>query len=114
MGTAHRVQIKTIFILIIFFLSSYLNVFAGVTGKIAGVVTDVETGEPLVGANVLIKAVIKDGEIKETGSDLMLGASTDAEGAYFIINVPPGIYVVEALYIGYGPVQKSQVQVFSE
>ena len=49
------------------------NIFAGVTGKIAGNVFDQSAGEPLHGANVII-----DGTT--------MGASTDEEGFYFIIN----------------------------
>ena len=50
--------------------------FAGVTGKIAGVVTDSRTGEPLPGVNVIINATL-------------MGASTDQDGFYAILNVPP-------------------------
>lgn len=60
----------------------------GTTGKISGKVTDTETGEALLGANVVLEG---------TG----LGAATDAEGEYFIINIPPGIYRLKAFYIGY-------------
>jgi hypothetical protein len=61
---------------------------AGTTGKIAGKVTDAATGQPLAGANVLLEGTI-------------LGASTDAEGDYFIIGVEPGVYTIKATWIGY-------------
>jgi len=64
------------------------SLFSGTTGKISGIITDARTGEPLAGVNVLI-----DG--------LPLGAASDAEGLYYIINVSPGIYILEASYIGY-------------
>ncbi len=57
-------------------------------GKISGVVTDAQTGETLIGANVIV-----DG--------LQLGAATDASGEYFILRVPPGAYSIRASYIGY-------------
>ena len=63
-------------------------VTAGTTGKISGKVTDVSTGEPLVGANVMIAGTV-------------FGASTDEVGDYFIINIPPGSYEVSVAYIGY-------------
>ncbi len=47
-------------------------VFAGTTGKIAGVVKDKQTGEPLPGVNVLIQGTT-------------LGASTDIDGYYVVI-----------------------------
>ncbi|NOZ75557.1 MAG: TonB-dependent receptor [FCB group bacterium] len=72
--------------------------FAGVTGKIAGVVTDASTGEPLVGANVQV-----------TGT--YLGAATDAEGRYNILSVPPGTYELNVTMIGYKNTRVQNVRV---
>jgi outer membrane receptor protein involved in Fe transport len=58
------------------------------TGKIAGKVTDRETGEPLIGANVVID-----------GTDR--GAATNINGEYVILNVPIGRVTVVTSYIGY-------------
>jgi len=58
------------------------------TGKVAGLVTDEETGEPLIGANVRIV-------------DSNLGTATDTDGSYYIINIEPGIYDLQVQYIGY-------------
>lgn len=57
-------------------------------GKISGKVMDAQTGEPLPGANVLIKG---------TG----IGASTDLDGRYSIENVPTGADTIRVSYIGY-------------
>ena len=57
-------------------------------GKIAGKVTDRETGEPLIGANVMID-----------GSDR--GAATNINGEFVILNVPIGKVTLVASYIGY-------------
>jgi TonB dependent receptor/Carboxypeptidase regulatory-like domain len=73
-------------------------VFAQNTGKIAGVVTDRGTGDPLPGATV---------RIVETNS----GTSTKVDGSYFIIGVPVGTYTVSVSYVGYGTVTKTNVQV---
>lgn len=73
-------------------------VMAGTTGKIMGKVTDASTGEPLIGVNVFIK-----------GSNL--GAATDGEGQYYIINIPVGVYSVRAQYIGYTLIEIQEVQV---
>jgi len=67
-------------------------------GKIVGVVKDVSSGEPLPGANVVIVGTT-------------MGASTDKEGRYFILNVPPGAYTLQATYVGYQTLQKSNVRV---
>lgn len=64
--------------------------FAGVTGKVAGTVTDAHSGDPLPGANIQI-----------VGS--ALGASSDVQGNFTILNVPPGVVSVKISYIGYEP-----------
>ena len=71
---------------------------AGTTGKISGRIVDASTGEPLIGVNIQIAGTA-------------LGASTDGDGIYFIINIPPGTYQVEASYIGYSPVFMKNVRV---
>ena len=58
------------------------------TGKIAGTVKDRATGEALVGANVAVKGTA-------------LGASTDVEGRFFILRVPPGIHDLAISSVGY-------------
>ncbi len=75
--------------------------FAGETGKIAGRVVDASTGEPLPGVNVVILGTT-------------MGASTDLNGYYFIINVPPGVYSVKASIIGYTPVIQESVVVHTD
>ncbi|HWP81955.1 MAG TPA: TonB-dependent receptor [Bacteroidota bacterium] len=69
-------------------------------GKLRGRVTDKESGEPLIGANVVI-----DGT--------SLGASTDLNGDYIILSIPPGTYTVKASYIGYAPYSIANIRVGS-
>jgi len=69
-------------------------------GKVRGKVTDRETGDPLIGANVVI-----DGTT--------LGASTDINGEYTILTVPPGTYSLKVSYIGYASVTISNIRVSS-
>ena len=57
-------------------------------GTIKGTVTDANTQEPLIGAQVVIPA-------------LTTGAVTDFDGMYEIPNVPAGEYEFEIRYIGY-------------
>lgn len=91
-----------IFKSVLFFLFGlYLfcaNLFAGTTGKIAGRVIDGETKKGLPGANIVIL-------------NTNLGASTDLDGNYYIINIPPGVYDVEVSYIGYVTIKKKNVRV---
>ena len=60
----------------------------GNTGKIAGVVTDAQTGETLIGVNVLIEGT-------------SMGAATNIDGYYVILNIPPGKYNLIASAVGY-------------
>ncbi len=64
------------------------GLLAQTTGKITGTITDATTGEPLIGVNVVIE-------------DTYLGAASDVNGEYFILNVPPGKYTVKFMLIGY-------------
>lgn len=81
-----------------------LDIQAGETGKIAGKIKDASTGEPLIGANIIVISKIVNG--KEEPMQFTLGASSDVEGDYYILNVAPGIYNVKASYVGY----QSQIQ----
>ena len=76
------------FISLIFNLSSFFSLEAGLTGKVAGVVRDAKTGDPIPGVNVLVQ-------------NTLLGAATDLDGQYYILNVPPGKQTLEISYIGY-------------
>lgn len=79
------------------FLSFAADLIAGTTGKIAGRATD-NTGASLPGANIII-----DGTT--------LGAATDIDGYYTILNVPPGVYTVRASMVGYQSVSVQEVRV---
>jgi outer membrane receptor for ferrienterochelin and colicin len=75
-----------IFLLLLLFTPCI--VYAGTTGKLSGSVKDAQTGEPLIGANIII-----------VGTDF--GAATNADGNFVILNIPPGNYSVKISYIGY-------------
>lgn len=68
------------------------------TGVITGTVTDSLSGEPLPGVNVVIVGTTQ-------------GASTDAAGSYTIPNVDPGIYDVQASFVGYAAATEEGVEV---
>jgi len=67
-------------------------------GKITGKVLDVDTGEPLIGANVIVL-------------NTNLGAATDLDGNYFILNVDPAIHTVRVSYVGYASKTIEQVRI---
>ena len=86
----------TIFILILLLFHPSPELYAGTTGKLKGRVVDGATGTPLPGVNVKIL-------------DSALGAATDVDGNFIILNVFPGRHVLNASYIGYAPTSISVV-----
>jgi TonB-linked SusC/RagA family outer membrane protein len=70
-------------------LFSFNIIYSQQLGEIRGTVYDKETNEPLPAAAVIIVGT-------------MMGAATDANGNYIIKNVKPGVYKVQARFIGYG------------
>jgi TonB-dependent receptor len=59
------------------------------SGRIIGIVVDSETGDPIIGANVIIEGTMR-------------GAAADIEGKYTILHVEPGTHTVIISAISYG------------
>jgi len=89
---------RKIFTIISLILTLTFNLIAGSTGKIAGKVTDASTGEPLPSATVMVLGT-------------QLGAMTDINGNYVILNVPPGVYTVSVSMISYRKQEIKDVRV---
>ncbi len=91
---------KYFLFVLVLLLTAFLSTSAwsARTGKIAGQVVDNSTGDPLPGVNVIID-----------GTEL--GAATDVDGFYFIINIPPGNYRVKAMMVGFATLVQENVQV---
>ena len=85
--------IPIVFVLALFPLAGLAQ-----SGKIEGVITDAENGEPLIGATVGIQGTTT-------------GAVTNIDGEYLMLNVAPGTYILEARYIGYATVVVQEVVV---
>lgn len=75
-----------------------LPMLAGNTGKLTGRVLDARTGDPLPGANVLLEGTT-------------LGAMSDADGRYVILNIPPGQYTAAASFIGYRRLRMQNIRI---
>ncbi|MFO7523876.1 MAG: TonB-dependent receptor [Ignavibacteriaceae bacterium] len=82
----------------LFFLFTSVNLAQIGVGKLSGKITDSDTNEPLIGANILI-----------VGTNV--GAATDINGEYFILNITPGTYTVRVSYVGYAPKTIENVRV---
>jgi hypothetical protein len=78
----------------------FLNLTFAQSGKIAGNVTDASNGESLPFVNIIVV-------------ETSMGAASDIDGNYFIINIPPGIYNVKASAIGYNSVTVQNIKVAS-
>jgi len=82
------------FLFSLFVLVFSATLFAGQTGKISGKVVDAQTGEAVIGANIVVEGTF-------------LGAAADFDGYYYINNIPPGEYRLIVSAVGY---QKVTVQ----
>ncbi len=74
-------MVKVIFKILILFLIVSISVFAGETGALKGVVTDIDTGEKLLCAFVRI-------------SSTELCSMVNDNGEFFIDSIPPGFYEI--------------------
>lgn len=84
---------------LIFIFMSVSTIFAQMgVGKITGNVTDAVTKEPLIGANIVIL-------------NTNLGAATDIDGNYYILNITPGTYDVKVSYVGYASKTVQEVRI---
>ncbi|MBD3258650.1 TonB-dependent receptor plug domain-containing protein, partial [candidate division GN15 bacterium] len=75
-----------------------LNAFAASTGQIKGQITDEKTGEPVIGATVVIVGTTR-------------GAATDIDGRFEILRVDPGTYTVKISHLDYNTVEVTDIQV---
>ncbi len=72
--------------------------FAASTGQIKGQITDQKTGEPIVGASVMVV-------------DTKRGASTDPDGYFAILRLEPGTYTLDISHLDYVEVKVTDVVV---
>ena len=92
MKTNSRLKIYLLFIL-------FTTGFAG-SSTIKGEITDTRSGEPLIGANIMLNGTI-------------LGTASDENGFYLISNIPIGTYTLRAMFIGYETIEK-EIQVAAD
>lgn len=70
------------------------SVFAVAQQSVSGLITDADTGEPLLGVTVLVQGTNK-------------GAVSDFDGNYTIQNLSTGDYILEVSYTGYSKLTQS-------
>ena len=91
-------KVFTIIIVVIAYLINPSITYSQSTGKIMGKVSDVTTDEGIPFANVLINGTT-------------IGAASDVEGNFVVLNIPPGTYDVTASYIGFQKVTIKDITV---
>ena len=83
----HKITVLFLSVCSIGIIFLFPSLQAQTTGKISGQVTD-SNGEALIGVNIVVEGT-------------SLGASTDLDGFYVILNIRAGIYKLRYSYIGY-------------
>jgi outer membrane receptor for ferrienterochelin and colicin len=77
-----------------------MSVMGADSGKIKGRIVDAESGEPVIGANIVVLESMP-----------RKGASTDLDGKFYIFQVPIGSYDVEVSFVGYHKITVTEVMV---
>lgn len=89
---------KALLLLVLSSIICLTSLFAQ-SGKITGIIKDAKTGEPLLGANVLLEGT-------------NIGAAANEKGYYVILNAPIGKHKLKASFIGYTPQIITDINIF--
>jgi len=74
---------------------------SGTAGKIAGIVTDAVTGEPLQGATVRVQGT-------------QFATETDIDGEFYFINIPVGVHELAVTIMGYESYTMTDIRVLMD
>jgi hypothetical protein len=94
-------SIRTRFLLktaVLFLLTGAMSVLNAQSGRLEGTVRDAQSGEPLTGVNIVIE-------------ELTIGAASNLDGYFTVINIRPGNYTVKATYIGFTTITYTNVRI---
>lgn len=80
------------------FLVVFTSSVIAQSGRLEGTVVEARTGEPLIGVNIIIE-------------ELTIGAPSNMDGYFSIINVRPGTYTVRASMIGFSTIVINDVRI---
>ncbi len=97
-SSPNRLHLPSWFGLILSVVLFATNLHAADTGKIKGKIIDANSGEPVIGANVVVLE-----------SQPAKGAATDLDGNFFIAQVPIGTYEVEITHVLYHTITVTDV-----
>lgn len=95
-----KVRVFT-YLKLVILIAAFVQVYAGVTGKLQGKVVDAATGEPLPGVNVVLVGT-------------QFGSASDMDGDFIIIGITPGVYSVKATMVGFREVIVTGVKIMTD
>ena len=72
----------------------------GSNGKLVGTIVQKSDNSPAVGVNIILV-------------DTYLGAASDEQGKFVVLNIPPGTYSVRADAIGFAPVIIKNIRIMN-
>ena len=93
----HACRVALTVLLMASLCSSFLH---AADGNVKGKVVDLKSGEPLIGANIMVVGSARGGVAND-------------KGEYFISGIPPGVYTIRATFIGYHSVELKKVEISS-
>ncbi|MBU0472527.1 MAG: TonB-dependent receptor [Bacteroidetes bacterium] len=88
----YKIKNKLFSFLVLLLFFAFQSFLFAQSGGVKGQVQEIGNGDPLIGANIVVKGTT-------------LGSSSDFDGKYIIRNIPVGKQTIEVSYIGYEPVQ---------
>ncbi|RPH93319.1 TonB-dependent receptor, partial [candidate division KSB1 bacterium] len=91
-----RFQISVLFLFMLQMIFIHPAMAGESNGSLNGLIVEAETGEPLIGVNVMLQGT-------------SLGAASDLDGRFQVRNIPAGTYDVAATAIGYAKLTVSHV-----
>lgn len=91
-------KIYTTCVTLLIFIALFAIEAQAQKGKITGIITDANTGEPLPGVNVVINGTT-------------MGTATDIDGYYVILNLLPESYTLRVSFVGYNVIMIEDVRV---
>ncbi|MBN1637500.1 MAG: TonB-dependent receptor, partial [Ignavibacteriales bacterium] len=94
-----KIKKISFFFVLLTCLTPYLLYSQGQTGKLVGHIFDSATNEALIGVNVVIEGTT-------------IGASTDINGRFAILNIQPGTYNVVCSMVGYSKTTQTNVVIY--
>ena len=87
--------------IVVFFAGTSTVAKAQSDGKIVGTVIETDSGDPLPGVSIYLENLPH------------LGTSSDTDGQYILLSVPPGKHTVVMSFVGFATLKHENVEVFS-